>query len=913
MRWAKTAGNTILTIAVILVVLLGAGYIALALYDWNNLKPRISKALEDATGRKTTIQGDVTLELDLSPTLGINDIKIQNADWGANPTLMTIPHAELEIDLFSLLDQRTEIQRIYLKQPAIHLETNEKGELNIQPPEKEKKDQQPSNFFRKVKIENGDFSYQDHTLNKSYQGKLKTFTAQADSFDSSVRVDAVGTYLDKDFSIYGKAGSQAGLLTEENAWRVDLKAKLGDAQAKADGIIPVNSTAETGTLNISAEGDNLSELAALFGVSVPAEKPFQVSGKIAPDPRTDRWQVTGDARLGDMAFEADGNVAELTSLTGVKAEISAEGPNLSEVTALFGKSVSIDKSFEIKGNIFQSMDADRWQVDAEGTLGEMDVSMNGSLPQFTSVAGLKTDISVEGPDYSNLMALFGVSVTVDSPFDLNGDFQYPDPDQPMEGKINGTIGEMALDIDGSIPQISKIEGLKTTVSAEGPDFSKLMAVFMLEVPMFQPFDVTTDFSYPDTMTYHLDKTNAEIGDSDFTGRIQIDAAAKPFAFLVDVTSEHLDLAAFIDNYSKENGENAQTGNANEEKDQLIPDRPLPLDILKSYNSEIHLKADTLLLPRLSLTEFRIDTTLEGGHLNIDTLQSKIGTGAINGRMEVQSQANPPLITAVLNADSIQLDEMVRGKDPAPKIKGNMNINLDISGSGKTYAELAADLSGKAGLEMSDGRLYNQYMRLLGKNIFSALIDTLNPFDKKREYVDINCMVTRFEIEDGLAESMALVLDTPEVAIVGEGKINLKTEEIEIPLNTISKKNLGIKDVAGINLSLNKFVDPLQIDGTLSKPNVRVDVSGALFSIGKAVGGVALFGPAGIAATLLSGSAGKQNICQAALEKGEQPNDQKGVSEKRPKNSKAPVNRSNKQGAEQPISLKDLKVQSKESP
>ncbi|MFW5811021.1 MAG: hypothetical protein ACOCWY_05425, partial [Thermodesulfobacteriota bacterium] len=71
MRWAKTAGNTILTIAVILVVLLGAGYIALALYDWNNLKPRISKALEDATGRKTTIQGDVTLELDLSPTLGI--------------------------------------------------------------------------------------------------------------------------------------------------------------------------------------------------------------------------------------------------------------------------------------------------------------------------------------------------------------------------------------------------------------------------------------------------------------------------------------------------------------------------------------------------------------------------------------------------------------------------------------------------------------------------------------------------------------------------------------------------------------------------------------------------------------------------------------------------------------------------
>jgi len=450
------------------------------------------------------------------------------------------------------------------------------------------------------------------------------------------------------------------------------------------------------------------------------------------------------------------------------------------------------------------------------------------------MAGLKTGISVQGPDYSNFMALFGVSVTVDSPFDLNGDFQYPGPDQPMEGKINGAIGKMTLDIDGSMPRISEIEGLNTTISAEGPDFSKLMAVFTLQVPVFQPFDVTTDFSYPDTLTYHLDKTDAKIGDSDYTGRIQIDAAAEPFAFLVDGSSEHLNLAALIDNYQEEGGGNTKTGNANNGKNKIIPDRPLPLDILRAYNSEIHLKAGTLLLPLLSLTEFRFDTTLQGGHLKVDTLHADIGAGAINGRMEVRTQANPPLITAVLDADSIQLDKMVRGKDPAQSSKGNMNINLDISGSGKTYAELAADLSGKAGLNMSDGRLYNQYMRLLGKNIFSALIDTLNPFDQEREYVDINCIVIRFEIEDGLAESMALVLDTPEVAIVGE-------------------------------------------------------------------------------ATLLSGSAGKQNICQAALEKASEPGAPKQSSGNRSKDSQSTVTRNDTTSDEQPISLKNLKVQPEKSP
>ena len=910
MKWLTKTGNMLLIVAVLLLLVLGAGYIGLSLYDWNNLKPRISKALEDATGREVTIQGDVAMELDLSPTLGINDIQVQNAEWGSAPTLLRVPRAELEIGLFSLLDERTEIRRIFLKNPDLNLETSEKGILNWQPVSKEKeKDPPPSNFFRKVRVENGVFSYQDHAMDRTFQGELKSFTATADSFDSPVKVDAAGTYSGKNLSIKGNVGSQAGMLIRETEWRVDLKAELGDAQAEIDGTIPVNGTAEAaGPLNISAKGDNLSEMTALFGISVDPEKPFQVSGKIAPAPQANRWQVNGDARLGEMTFKADGSVAELTSLNGVKAEVSAEGPDLSELMALFGQSVTIDKTFEVQGSVAQGMDTNRWQVDAQGDVGDMKFSVNGSLPQFTSPAGLKTDISVQGPDYSSFMALFGVSVTVDSSFDLSGDFEYPDPDQRLKGIIKGTIGEMALTFDGSLPGITEIEGLNSTFSAEGPDFSKLMAVFRLKVPVFKPFDVNTDFSYPDTLTYHLDKTRARIGDSDYTGRIRIDAGDEPFSFLVDGTSKHLDLAAVIDNYQEKGGGNPKTEIANGGDKRRIPDISLPLDILRSHNSEIHLEAGTLLLPLLTLNEFKTDTILKGGHLDVETLKARIGTGTINGRMEVESKANPPRISAVLNADGIQLNETLRGKNPVEKIEGNMNINLDVSGTGTTYAELAAGLSGKAGMNMSNGRFYYESIRLLGYNVFSALIEVINPFDEEKEYVDISCMVTRFDIENGMAESTALILDTPELALVGDGKINLKTEEIRIPLNTIPKKNIGIKDVAGVNLSLSKFVDPLQIDGTLANPNVRVDLSSALFSVGKAIGGVALFGPAGIAATLLSGSAGKQDVCQAALEKDQQSGQQESGN-KSSKNSSGKFSGNR----EQPISANQLNVQQKKSP
>ncbi len=945
MKWLATTGNILLTMVVILVLMLGAGYIGLSLYDWNKLKPRIANALEDATGREVTIRGDITLELDLSPAIAVNDISVQNAEWGSRPKMMTIPHAELEIGLLSLLDERTEIERILIKKPTIILETHESGKLNLQPVTKteqpEQPDKPPGFFVRKVRIENGDFTFRDHAKSRTFQGDVETFEARADSFGSPVRVDARGTYSGRDFSVDGNVGSQAGMLTDENEWRVDLNTTLGDAQTKIDGIIPINETADTGRLNLSIEGENLSRLMALFGVSVPndgtfeltgkmvsgsegkrwqvsgtgrleemkfkldgslppgfsldgakadisaegpnlskltalfgesvpVEKAFEITGKITREPDSPKLDVSSQARIGEMAFELDGSLPDTASLEGLEAELSAEGPNLSNLLALFGRSIAIDKPFDITGKVAQTQKENIWTVAGKGELDGMAFAVDGSVPDFTSLEGLNAEISVDGPNYSNLMALFGVSVTVESPFDLAGELNNPGSDRRLRAHLEGSIGEMALAFEGSIPGITEVAGLESVISVKGPDLSKFLALFTVSTPMEKAFDISTNFNYPDAMTFHLDEARAQIGDSDYTGRIRIEADEKPFSFIVDGASEHLNLAAVINNYTQEESGDTGTDRANGGKKQLIPDRPLPLDILKTNNSEIHLKAGTLLLPRLSLTEFRIDTTLQGGHLNVDTLQSRIGTGTIKGRVEVQSEANPPLITAVLNADSIRLDEMVRGMDPGQQIKGNMNINLDFSGSGKTYAELAADLSGKAGMNMSDGRLFNQYLGLLGDNIFSALIDILNPFDKNREYVDINCMVIRFDIEDGLAESTALILDTPEVAIVGDGKINLKTEEIKIPLNTIPKKNIGIKDVAGMNLSLSKFVDPLQIDGTLANPKVRVDVSSALFSIGKALGGVALFGPAGIAATLLSGSAGKQNACQAALEKNQQP-------------------------------------------
>ncbi|MFW6324692.1 MAG: hypothetical protein ACOC0U_06460 [Desulfovibrionales bacterium] len=121
----------------------------------------------------------------------------------------------------------------------------------------------------------------------------------------------------------------------------------------------------------------------------------------------------------------------------------------------------------------------------------------------------------------------------------------------------------------------------------------------------------------------------------------------------------------------------------------------------------------------------------------------------------------------------------------------------------------------------------------------------------------------------MADCTALVLDTPSMIVTGDGQIDLKNESIALSLVPVPKKGLGVKGVGRINLSFSELTRPFRVGGTLSAPCLEVDPTQTIFILGKAVGGVALFGPFGALAVLVSGSGYDENPCQTALERVEE--------------------------------------------
>jgi len=200
------------------------------------------------------------------------------------------------------------------------------------------------------------------------------------------------------------------------------------------------------------------------------------------------------------------------------------------------------------------------------------------------------------------------------------------------------------------------------------------------------------------------------------------------------------------------------------------------------------------------------------------------------------------------------------------LKGKLELEMDLKGRGQSVAALMAGLNGKTVVSLCKGQIHNRYIDLLGADLGSAVFRLLNPFrEKEKTYTMINCFVSRFDIKDGIARSSALVLDTNSMSVVGQGKINLKTEALNLALKPLPKKGIGTGITGKLSLSLGELAKPFKLGGTLASPSLTLDPTQTAIAVGKALRGVALFGPAGIAAALVSSSSGDENPCLSAIE------------------------------------------------
>ena len=889
MRWKWILGIIVFLIVAVTVTI----YAILSSYDFNNLKPQLARMVKDSTGRELFLGGDIELKIGLTPTLVIEDVSFQNVSWGSRPDLAKIRRLEIKLAVLPLFRRIILFKRLILIDPDILIETNGAGKSNLEfetarnKQVSASKEQAPSNgksilsalSFNDIRIEKGRFTYNGGQSGRTYTVNLESATASAKA-DGLVALKLNGGYNSKPFRVNATLGSLSALTDSHKTCAVNVTSQIAGSTVTIDGTVkdPINGKGLAVT--VTGTGRSIPEILELVNITyIPELGPFDVTAKLT-DPDGKLGLSDLDLKVGreDDGVRArfTGSIRDLIKGKGLGITVTGAGPSIPEIL----KKYNITYIPE-----FGPFDVTAKLVDPDGRLVLTDIDLKvvgeddgvqarftGSIQDLIKGKGLGITVTGTGPSIPEILKQYNITYIPElGPFDVTAKLVDP------EGRLGltdidlkvGTEEMVKTRVMGTAENLTAIKGMNLSFDIKGKDIANLKKITGKPMLYNGPFSVSGNAVALSEKSYKISGLKALIQESDVNGSLEINLAGKKPRITAELYSEKLDLRPLLPKKGSKPGEpEKDSDKLSAKRTKVFSDTPLPLEMLKQVDADIKLNAKQLLLTLLFLSDTDAHMVLEDGHLTINPIKLVTGGGTLDGHFDLHVQDKGAQVATALRIDQYELGSMLKRLGVSDSIHGNVDMKLDLEGRGNSIAELMSGLNGKTMVVMGEGGINQNAVKLLGSDLSSGLLQLLNPLKKEEKYTKINCFAGGFDIKNGLAQSSALVLDTNQVRVFGYGKIDLKTEKIDLSLKPTPQKGVGINGLGKLSLSLGELTKTLKLKGTLSKPSLSIDTNGSIITLGKAIGGVALFGPFGIAAILADGQFGDKNTCVAIIEAAE---------------------------------------------
>ena len=417
-------------------------------------------------------------------------------------------------------------------------------------------------------------------------------------------------------------------------------------------------------------------------------------------------------------------------------------------------------------------------------------------------------------------------------------------------KAAGAEGRVA----GTIQDVLHMEGIALKVGAEVPSTTQVTAFFGETLRSeFGPLQTSAILSGGADQRYRISELRVVSKTGDATGTLTVDLGGSRPKLSGSLNSRNVNAAPFLNGGKKSPRAKTEPGARN---NRVFPNDPLPLDLLNTIDAQVQFSADQVQLPQLPLANLNLEASLKDGNLVLKPIRVKAAGGDAEGQVELMSQGRAAVVKAGFKITQMDLRQVSADL----KAEGKVDADLDILSKGSSIVGFMAGLNGRTVVVLGQGRVDNNTIQLLGGDLASGLVKLFNPSSKADHQTEITCAVSGFDIKDGMAKVTALVVDTPDMTVIGEGQVNLRDETLDLAL-----KPYGKGGAAGLGLSLGELAKSFRLGGTLANPSLEIDAAQTMLTAGKAAGGVLLFGPAGIAAALAGQSPADGNPCATALE------------------------------------------------
>jgi len=441
-------------------------------------------------------------------------------------------------------------------------------------------------------------------------------------------------------------------------------------------------------------------------------------------------------------------------------------------------------------------------------------------------------------------------------FTLKGNTESPleltDSEHPFRIHLDGRAGPTHAIASGTLTNPFQFQTFDLRFQLSGSDLEDLYPLVGIALPSTPPYNLDGRLKR-DHQVWRYEKFNGRVGDSDLGGNVKIEVGGERPRLTADLVSRLLDfddLAGFVGAPPKTGGDESANAEQKAEaarvaaRPTVLPDTPYDLSKLRAMDADVRLKAQRINAPGLPLDDMDAHLKLDDAVLRLDPLNFGVAGGNI--RSTIRMDARKPQIATTLKASvrKVQLGKLFPDAKLAEQASGGIGGEIDLSGNGNSVAAMLGSSNGSVAVGMGKGHVGNLIMELAGLDIAESL-KFLFTGDRQ---IPLRCAFADFGVSDGRMDSRAMAVDTTDTLIIGEGSLNLKSEQLDLLLKPRPK-----------DISILALRSPLRIGGTFKDPSFRPDFKalGIRGAIALTLGSIAP--PAALLATFEPGP-GKDSDC-----------------------------------------------------
>lgn len=794
--------NIVLKIVLGIVAVVAAAFLALIvavtfLIEPDDYRPFIVDAVEDATGRAFTLEGELGLKLLPCCSVSLGAASLASPPGFPEPQFASLDSASLSVKIWPLISRReVEIGTVTLTGLDLNLVSTADGAVNWEIEAAAEDAEAPPEAGTTAPIglsveglvlRDGQVRYRDLAAGQSYTvSGLSLDTGLAMSGDRvtvsspSMAATLAGSDLPGAVSAELNAATVVANLADAADVTVDrFEVQLGMLGAQ----LRVSGGGRAGT-ELDLEGDfALQETRLRDLLAALAEDAYRPVG----DDALRRASAQGRWALGASSATVTNLIVQLddSRLTGNAAVQDFD---------------TLASSFDL---ILDRIDLDPYLPAEDGAATP--VGDTAGTPTEVPLASL-AEVPIDGRLRVGRLVAAGVDLE-------DVDFSLTSNGSSVSTRLTAALLEGSLTAEGSgrVSGASPAIGGTLTVAALSPRalLSALDAATETADPdVLQRFAGRADWRLTprqvsaSNMRWQLDGTT-------LTGSASIDDFDS-LAARFDVALDRLNVDAYLPPESEET--------AAEDADAEL----IPLDAIRGLVLDGRLRAGELVVSKLRLADVVAQVRAADGVLRLDPLTASLYGGSYDGKVVIDATGAEPTLTLDQQLVAVQIQEVLGQFFATDLLSGALSFQLNGSGSGNTTTALLRGLAADVTLEMSDGLYRGTDLTYQLKRARALLKNEPAPAPPETTVTPIRALQASGRMLDGVLQTRELTARTDSLRLVGEGGIDLLELALDYDFTARVLEGAGgdLGDLA--NLAI-----PLTLEGPLRGPKVGVDLKGLL--------------------------------------------------------------------------------------